>query len=78
MPASDDRRAPDDPNIRPLGRGATRLLVVAAVLLAFAAAIGGSLYLLDTAKNAGPPVESLQPPADSTYGTPADSSGAGI
>lgn len=46
---------PDAPNgPRPLGRTATRLLVVASVLLAFAVAIAGALYLIRTAREAAP------------------------
>lgn len=46
---------PDPPSgPRPLGRTATRIIVVVSVLLAFAVAIAGALYLIRTAREAAP------------------------
>ncbi len=76
-PSSHDRR----PDLRPMSRAATRLFVIASVILAFALAIAGSVYLVRLAREAeqerqeqsSPPPDSLSPDSLSTDSLSTDS-----
>lgn len=61
MPSDDDTAASPSSGTLPLGRNASRALVIGSILFVLAASIGGTWLILHLARTGPPPQEAVSP-----------------